>query len=359
MKYSIPEININLFAIKKNYLYLKKLCNKTEVASSVKASSYGLGGQKKIIQTLKSAGCKNFFVAQLSEGIILRKLFKNIHINVLNGLLKGEEKIFFKYQLTPILNDYSQFQRWNKFLKNKKKNRLIIHFDTGMCRLGVQSEDAKKLFKQIQNIRKYKYVLIMSHLASSSNIKDKYNNIQRKRFEKIKKDFSGFNYSLASTGGIYLGKKFHYDMVRPGINLYGGYQFCDKNIKNVVSMRSPIIAINKLKKGETCGYNQTYRAKKDMFTATIPMGYADGFGLRLSNKGFVFFKGNRLRMIGRISMDTIIIDITNIKKLIKIGDFVEIYNDKFTIDKFAKLTGTIPYRVICCISDRFTKNYLC
>ena len=86
--------------------------------------------------------------------------------------MKGEEKIFFKYQLTPILNDYSQFQRWNKFLKNKKKNRLIIHFDTGMCRLGVQSEDAKKLFKQIQNIRKYKYVLIMSHLASSSNIKD-------------------------------------------------------------------------------------------------------------------------------------------------------------------------------------------
>ena len=142
---------------------------------------------KKIIQSLISAGCKNFFVAQLSEGIILRKLFKNIHINVLNGILKNEEKIFIKYKLTPVINDYSQFNRWSSYLKNKTKDRLIIHFDTGMCRLGFQEKETKKLHKKIKNIKKFNYVLIMSHLASSSNKNDKYNIIQLNRFKKIKK----------------------------------------------------------------------------------------------------------------------------------------------------------------------------
>ncbi len=358
MKYSIPEINIDLKSIKKNYTFINKYCGKSEVASSVKASSYGLGGQKKIIQSLISAGCKNFFVAQLSEGIILRRLFKNIRVNVLNGVLKNEEKIFIKYKLTPVINDYSQFIRWTSCLKNKKKERLIIHFDTGMCRLGFQEEDTKKLYKKINIINKFNYVLIMSHLASSSNKNDKYNVIQLNRFKKIKKLFSGFKYSLSASGGIFLGKKYHFDMVRPGINLYGGCQHFNKKIKNVVSVRCPIIAINQLYKGETCGYNRTFRAKKNMHTATIPMGYADGFGLRLSNKGFVFYGNTKLKMLGRISMDLIIIDISKVKNKIKLGDFVELYNKKFTIDKFADLTGTIPYRVITCISDRFSKNYL-
>ena len=259
MKYSIPEINIDLKSIKKNYIFINKFCKTSEVASSVKASSYGLGGQKKIIKSLISAGCKNFFVAQLSEGIILRKLFKNIHINVLNGILKNEEKIFIKYKLTPVINDYSQFNRWSSYLKNKTKDRLIIHFDTGMCRLGFQEKETKKLQKKINIIKKFNYVLIMSHLASSSNKKDKYNKIQLNRFNKIKKVFSGFKYSLSASGGIFLGKKYHFDMVRPGINLYGGCQHFHSKIKNVVSVRCPIIAINQLFKGETCGYNRTFK----------------------------------------------------------------------------------------------------
>ena len=124
----------------------------------------------------------------MSEGIILRRLFKNIHINILNGVLKNEEKIFIKYKLTPVINDYSQFIRWTGCLKNKKKERLIIHFDTGMCRLGFQEDDTIKLYKKINIIKKFNYVLIMSHLASSSNKNDKYNIIQLNRFKK-KKNF--------------------------------------------------------------------------------------------------------------------------------------------------------------------------
>ena len=167
----------------------------------------------------------------------------------------------------------------------------------------------------------------------------------------------GYKYSLAASGGIFLGKKYHYDLVRPGINLYGGSKSYNKNLKHVVSLKSPIIQINELKKGQTAGYSRTFKAKKNMTTATIPMGYADGIGIRLSNKGFVHFKSQKLPMLGRISMDLIIIDITKVKNKIKIGDFVYLYNDLFTIDDFAKLTGTIPYRIITCISKRYIKNY--
>ncbi len=197
----------------------------------------------------------------------------------------------------------------------------------------------------------------MSHLACSGDKKDKYNEIQRLRFEKIKKKLPGYKYSLAASGGIFLGKKYHYDLVRPGINLYGGNQNFNKKITHVVSLKSPIIQINKLKKGETVGYSRTFKAKQNTVTATIPMGYADGIGIRLSNKGYVHFKGKKLPMIGRVSMDLIIIDITKLKNKIKEGDFVSIYDKNFTIDNFANLTRTIPYRIITCISKRYLRNY--
>jgi alanine racemase len=257
--------------------------------------------------------------------------------------------------LTPVINTISQLKKWLKFNKNKKK--IIIHFDTGMCRLGIQEDKVKEVIKLKKNLDQYKEVIIMSHLACSGDKKNKYNEIQRLRFEKIKKSLPGYKYSLAASGGIFLGKRYHYDLVRPGINLYGGNKNFNKKIMHVVSLRSPIIQINNLKKGETVGYSRTFKAKKNTVTATIPLGYADGIGIRLSNKGYVHFNGKKLPMIGRVSMDLIIIDITKLQHKIKEGDFVNIYNNKFTIDNFANLTGTIPYRIITCISKRYLRNY--
>ncbi len=357
MKYSTPILNINLSAVKQNYLAIKKFCNGSEVCGTVKASSYGLGGHNKIVEKLKNSGCKRFFVANINEGIFIRKKFKSIIINVLNGLNKGEEKVFYNNKINPVINSISQLKKWLFFLKNKKKERLIIHFDTGMCRLGIQEHHIKEVIKLKKQINQFKEVIIMSHLACSGNKKDKFNDLQRQRFEKIRKLLPGYKYSLAASGGIFLGKKYHYDLVRPGINLYGGNKNFYNKIKHVVSLKSPIIQINHLKKGETAGYSRTFKAKKNTVTATIPMGYADGIGLRLSNKGYVHFKNNKLPMIGRVSMDLIILDITKLKNKIKVGDFVSIYDDIFTIDKFANLTGTIPYRIITCISKRYLRNY--
>ena len=355
MKYSTPSLEISLNAVKHNYNTIKKYCADSEVCGTVKASSYGLGGHNKIVNKLIKSGCKRFFVANINEGIFIRSKFKSITINVLNGLNKGEEKIFRKHNLTPVINTVSQLKKWLKFNKNKKK--IIIHFDTGMCRLGIQEDKVKEVIKLKKNLDQYKEVIIMSHLACSGDKKNKYNEVQRLRFEKIKKSLPGYKYSLAASGGIFLGKRYHYDLVRPGINLYGGNKNFNKKIMHVVSLRSPIIQINNLKKGETVGYSRTFKAKKNTVTATIPLGYADGIGIRLSNKGYVHFNGKKLPMIGRVSMDLIIIDITKLQHKIKEGDFVNIYNNKFTIDNFANLTGTIPYRIITCISKRYLRNY--
>ncbi len=357
MKYSTPSLDINLNAVKQNYLAIKKYCKGSEVCGTVKASSYGLGGHNKIVTKLIKAGCNRFFVANLNEGIFIRKKFKKIIINVLNGLNKNEEKIFYKNNLNPVINSIDQLKKWLKFLKNKKKEKIIIHFDTGMCRLGIQEQSINEVIKLKKNIDQFNEVIIMSHLACSGNKKDKYNEIQRQRFEKIKKLLPGYKYSLAASGGIFLGKKYHYDLVRPGINLYGGNKNFSKEIKHVVTLKSPVIQINYLKKGETAGYSRTFKAKKNTITATIPMGYADGIGIRLSNKGYVHYKNSKIPMIGRVSMDLIILDITKLKNKIKVGDFVNIYDEKFTIDDFANLTGTIPYRIITCISKRYLRNY--
>jgi alanine racemase len=358
MKFSIPHVIIDLNAVKNNYLFLKKKVSPTKVAAMVKASSYGLGGQNKIVKKLVELGCKTFFVANINEGIKIRSAFKNVDINILNGLNKSEEKTFYKYNLNPVINSVDQFNKWIKFLKNKKKNNLTIQFDTGMCRLGIQEHNVLKVVNKINELKKFKNVLVMSHLACADNPKEKFNKIQLKRFENIKKLLPGFKYSLAASGGVFLGKKYHFDLVRPGINLYGGRKKYSPKIKHVVTLKAPIIQINVLKRGESVGYNRTFIAKKDMTTATIPMGYADGIGLRLSNRGFVHFKNKKLPMLGRVSMDLIIIDISKVKNKIKIGDFVKVYDENFTIDNFATLSETIPYRVITCISQRYHKKYI-
>ena len=357
MKYSTPVVSIDLGAIKNNYKTIQKFCDSSEVCGTVKASSYGLGGQNKVVTKLAQSGCKRFFVAHIGEGLNIRTKFKKLTVNILNGCNVGEENILYKNNLTPVINTFEQLKRWLNFLKNKKKDKLVIHFDTGMCRLGIQEDDLSKVLKLKNEIDQFKEVIIMSHLACAGNKKDKFNEIQRKRFEKIKQILPGYKYSLAASGGIFLGKKYHYDLVRPGINLYGGNKNFNKNIKHVVKLEAPIIQINHLKKGQSAGYSRTFKAKKNMVTGTIPLGYADGIGIRLSNKGFVHFKNYKLPMLGRVSMDLIIIDLTKLKDKIKIGNFVTLYDQNFTIDKFANLTGTIPYRVITCISKRYQKAY--
>jgi alanine racemase len=358
MHYSTGQVSIDLKAIKKNYLFLKKFCYPATVAATVKASSYGLGGENKIVETLIKNNCKNFFVANIIEGLKIRKKFKKINLFVLNGLNIGEEETFFKNRLTPVLNTYSQFEKWTNFIKNYHKQQIIIHIDTGMNRLGFQKKDLEKLNKNRKKLYKFNNILFMSHLACADDKNNQFNIEQKNTFDKIKKEFPNCKYSLAASGGIFLGKEFHYDMVRPGISLYGGKRTFHKKIKHAVALKAPVIQINCVKKGASIGYSRTYIAKKNIITATISIGYADGMNIRLSNSGYFHYKKNPVPIIGRVSMDLIILNITKFKDKIKVGDYIDIYNKHYTIDDFAKQSGTIPYRIITCMSSRYDKKYI-
>ena len=359
MQYSHSKLTINLNNIKNNLNIIKKF-SKKNICPVIKANAYGLG-DVQIAKFLIKNKCKDFWVANISEALKIKKKISNINIYVANGLNKNEEPIFFKNKFIPVLNTYEQFKKWTNFLNKKNSfNKLAIQVDTGMCRSGMQNEDILKVSKDQSVLKKFKEVIILTHLASADEKKSKYNSDQKNKFLKIKSmfQFKNCKFSLAASGGIFLGKEYHFDMVRPGISLYGGKLFFNKKLKNVVSLISPVIQINSLKKGETAGYNQTYRAKIDTVTATIPLGYADGVKIKISNIGHVFYKNIKLPMIGRVSMDLMIIDVTKVKNKIKVGDYLEVFGKNITLDDFAKISDTSPYDIITSISDRCEKVYV-
>ena len=359
MQYSHSKLIINLKNIKNNLNIIKRF-SKNTICPVIKANAYGLG-DVEIAKFLIKNKCKDFWVANISEALKINMNIANINIYVANGLNKNEEKIFFQNKFIPVLNTYEQFQKWTNYLIQKKlPNKLVIQVDTGMCRSGMQHEDILKIYNERSIIKKFKEVIILTHLASADEKNSQYNVVQKNRFLKIQSMFNYPNckFSLAASGGIFLGKDYHFDMVRPGIALYGGKLFFNKQLKNVVSLVSPIIQINRLKKGETAGYNQSYKAKRNIVTATIPLGYADGVKIKISNIGYVFYKDIKLPMIGRISMDLMIVDVTKVKNRIKIGDYLEVFGKNLNLDGFARVSQTSPYDIITSVSERCERVYL-
>lgn len=358
MQYSQSKLIINLKNITNNLSVVKKFCKNSITSAVIKANAYGLG-DVAIAKHLIKKKCNHFWVANILEALRIKKKISKINLYVLNGLNIGEENVFYKNKLVPVINNYEQFKRWTNYLTKKKSfNKIIIQFDTGMCRSGIQESEMTKLLKDRVILDKFKEVILMSHLACADNKNDKYNKIQLEKFNKIKSLFPGYKYSLAASGGIFLGKNYHMDIIRPGIALYGGRLRFNKKLKNVASLISPIIQINKLKKGESAGYSRTFIAKKNTTTATIPLGYADGIKIRISNLGHVFFDGIKLPMIGRVSMDLMIIDVTRVEKKIKVGDFLEIFGKHQNIDKFAEIAQTLPYNILTSVSERCDRIYL-
>jgi len=159
--------------------------------------------------------------------------------------------------------------------------------------------------------------------------------------------------------GSLLNNNFHYDLTRPGIALYGGHfnSKLKKVIKPVIKLKAKILQIKNLKKNEYVGYNQTFKSKKSIKIAILGIGYADGISRLLSNNGEVFYKNGKFKIIGRVSMDSISVNITNYNKNIKIGEYMEIINFKHDVEKIAKKCNTISNEILTSISNRVKRIY--
>ena len=342
-------LNIDTKNLIYNYNFFKRLKDNLIIAPTIKANAYGLG-DKKIFRLLKNNGCKHFFVATLLEGLKLENKNNKVKIYILNGIQNYKLSTFTKSNLIPVINSLDEYKR----VKDSSLN-FALHIDTGINRTGIPLEELNYLDLKRKNIK-----LVISHLSSSDEYKLNYNLKQKKIFDNyINKFNKNIIFSLSNSHGAIINKTFLYDMIRPGIGIYGCFENkqLEKKLKNVINFKGKIIQIKDIQKNQYVGYNRTFKTKSKIKVAIIGLGYADGVPRSLSNKGFVYYKKDKFKIIGRISMDTFTVNISKCSHNLKIGMYVDIINNKHKIDKFASLCQTISYEVLTSIGNRVYRKY--
>jgi len=338
-----------------NFKALGSIASSSLAGATLKANAYGIG-DLEIHKLLYKNNCRHFFYATLEEALNLRKKYKKGNVYVLNGIEGHNFKIFNKFNIVPILNSIKELKL---FLKNNginKKIKIGLQVETGLNRLGIGIKDLESINTNGINLQ-----ILISHLASSDELKNKYNQKQNNNFQSYFNLFKSIKYkSLVGSMGILLGKDFHYDLIRPGISLYGGHYTSKikKIIKPIVTLKAKILQIKTLNKNECVGYNQTYKTHIKIKIAILGIGYGDGVSRILSNSGNVMYKKETFKIIGRVSMDSTTIDITKGKNDMKIGQYCEIINKINDVEKVAKKCGTISNEVLTSISRRVRRVYI-
>lgn len=350
-------LTVNLAAVISNYNILKKRHAKNSVAAVVKAGAYGLG-VVEVSRALWGVGCNDFFVATLEEAVELRLSLPQANISVFQGVFAGEEPEYINYRLTPILNDLGQLERFCKIINSVGNIPVTIHVDTGMTRLGLNESDLKNLLLSRLNTKHKK--IIISHLSCADIPAHEKNSEQLLRFNVALKYFPNVTASLSNSAGVFLPQEFHFDFARTGCALYGIAPNENETIMNhVATLSAPILQLRKIERGETVGYGATYTAKKGDVIATCAIGYADGYFRSLSNEGFAYVGGYKVPVIGRVSMDMVTLDLSNLsERQINETMHVEFINEKQTVNDIARQCDTIGYEIFTRIGSRVKRVYV-
>ena len=362
--YVLSSAVIDLDKMSRNYHKVQsELSSGAVVAGIVKANSYGFGAVP-VSKRLYKEGCRHFFVATVEEGLEIRRVLNNdAQIFLLAGIMKGSEQICLENSLTPVLNDMNEIDLWIDFSKKiGEKLTAAIQVDTGMVRNGLSQKDIEKYHTKItDNIN---IAFVMSHLACADLV-GHYKNIDQLNKFKEMLSFFGNNVkaSFSATNGIFLGKEYQFDIVRPGKALYGFSVREDKidTFEPVMDIYTRIIQLNTISKGETIGYGATFVAERDMKTVTLGMGYADGFMRKFGGFGHAFIKGKRVPIVGRISMDYMVADVTDLEEVseLQIGEWVALtQSPDYTLEKWALQMNTLPHEVACRLGRRVKKIYI-
>ncbi|MEX5597023.1 alanine racemase [Pseudophaeobacter sp. C1-32P7] len=342
---STARLTINLDALVTNWRNLNTKTN-CETAAVVKANGYGLDSGR-VATALAKAGARNFFVAIAEEGVALRRaLGPGPGISVFSGHMEGDAKLLRDFQLTPMLNSLDQMLRHFEALPG---HPFGVQLDSGMNRLGMEPGEwgAVRDIALGQNP-----VLLMSHLACADEPNHPMNPQQLKAFQEMT-DGIEVPRSLSATGGMLLGRDYHFDLCRPGIGLYGGRPFGDA--LPVVQLDLPVIQIRDLMPGETVGYGNTWTAPRQCRIATVAAGYADGLLRRMTDGDIKAYAGaTPCPVVGRISMDLITIDVTDLSEDPAV---LTLLNEQQTVDTLADAAGTIGYEILTSLGARYARTY--
>lgn len=352
-------LTIDLGAVRENYRRLKTRLDGKPCAAVVKANGYGLGAAE-ISRALMKEGCDTFFVAHLSEGLGLRTAIgESPTIYVLNGLAPGSEADAVAARLRPVVNGLDQLDACRLAAKITGKTLpAAIQVDSGMSRLGMAPSEIEEIAGSNNAFAGIELSLVMSHLACADEPSHPANEQQRIAFEALRRKLPAAPSSFANSSGIFLGAPYHFDLGRPGVALYGVNPTPgDANpMRPVVRLDAKVVQTREIGDGVGIGYGYASLARQDMRLATISLGYADGWHRRAA--GAAWFEGVRLPFAGRVSMDSIILDITALEPgQLNGGDMVELIGPHQSVDEVANFAGTIGYEILTGLGSRFHRVY--
>jgi alanine racemase len=357
-------LTVDLDAIVANWRKLDKTAVPAECAAVIKADAYGCGVDP-VARALATAGCKTFFVATLNEAAAVRAALPSTVIYVLDGFFQNCGDAYAKINAKPVIGDLNELAEWDVFCRRTGwVGGAAIHIDTGMNRLGLTIAEAQGIVPRI-NAGDHGITLVMSHLACAENLNHPLNAKQLAGFREIASLFSGVPASLSNSSGVFLGAQFQFDMVRPGAALYGVNPTpeADNPMQPVVELKARIVQIRNVERGESVGYGGTWTTRRPTRLAIVSAGYADGYfrsgGSNDGTRGAeVVIAGKRCPVVGRISMDLMAIDVTDLdKNAVRRGHMVTLIGEGITVDELAHHFGTIGYEVLTNLGRRYARVY--
>jgi alanine racemase len=361
--FEAARVTVRLGAIAANYRTIQGLAGPAVAAAVVKADAYGLG-MEKAAPVLAAAGSDSFFVARLAEGVALRKLLPRARIFVLEGAPADAVPALLSFCLIPVLNSLADIAVWSAVALHDRAGGALdaaLHVDTGINRLGLPGEELTVLAgQQAKRLKGINPVLVMSHLACSDDADNAMNRMQLERFRAALAMLAPAPASLAASAGVLLGKDYHFDLVRPGVALYGANPSCrgENRFRTAAVVSARVLQVRRIDKGECVGYAATFRAKRPTMIATVANGYADGIPRAASGRGAAAFRGARAPIVGRVSMDILTLDVTDLIEQPRVGDEVELLGDTIGLRDAAQAADTHEYEILTRLACRLPRYYL-
>jgi len=368
------RLTIDLEALAANYRLLARRAAPARVAGVVKADAYGLG-IRRVAPVLWREGCRTFFVALPEEGALLRQVLPNAEIFVLNGLFGPEAaRAYGEHSLVPVLGSQADISSWEAFGwdDGATSRPCAIHVDTGMNRLGLTPAEARSFAAENRLTDALTPLLLMSHLACGDDPANPLNRRQLESFQAVRTAFGEIESSLSNSAGTFLGRDFAFDMVRPGIALYGGAPASgiENPMRPVATVEARVVQVRQAKAGATVSYGASQALSRDTQIAVVSVGYADGFHRAGSAAGVPlratvphgaagFVHGRRVPVLGRVTMDLTLFDVTDLGPgAVTAGDWIELFGPNLALDEAAAAAGTISYEMLTSLGRRYYRHYV-
>jgi alanine racemase len=352
------ELHVDLDALVANWRTLAGLAPTAETAAVVKANAYGLG-LEPAVRALSRAGCRTFFTATIDEAVRLRGVDRAVRIFVLNGLLPGSEASFTGHDLIPVLNDLADIERWQAWARRQGTVLpAAIQLDTGMTRLGLRGPDTERLAAELTRLDGLQIVLWLTHPACADLPDHPLNAIQFDRFRERLALLPPAPASFCNSPALHLGTDRHFDLIRPGVALYGANPspLATVRMQEVIHLKAKILQVHRVDTPRTVGYGASHPVAGPARIATVGVGYADGYLRSLSDQAHGRIGDHVVPLVGRVSMDLSTFDVSTVPEpLSGPGAEISMIGGGVDIDVLATAGGTIAYELLAGLGPRYRR----